>query len=384
LQLNISTNARIDCIEFAELQGERMRSAGCNARRGVHGKFVTEKIVRVSIDGSVGFGWSRVTREQARLLVGKSVADLFAPDHGFIREEFRSIEFPLLDWLGQRLKLPVFAVISDAKAGSVAPLTVPCYDTSLYFDDLHLSNDADAVRLLQAEVAEGIEAGHRHFKIKVGRGGRYMPVIEGLRRDVAIVRGIRELTGPSSHLMVDANNGFNLNLTKDFLAALDDVKLYWLEEAFHEDDELYEDLKEWMNARGMNVLLSDGEGLAAPPIVEWAERGLIDVLQYDICHYGFANWLLLGAKLDRAQVKSAPHNYGSGYGGYASGHIAAAIKGFQFVEWDAVKVNGVDSSAYSIANGMLNVPSLPGFGLQLDKEYYTKKVAENGWVISHL
>ena len=77
--------------------------------------------------------------------------------------------------------------------------------------------------------------------------------------------------------MMDANNAYNLNLTKEVLSALVDVNLYWLEEAFHEDDALYEDLKEWLRQRGQSVLIADGEGLASPHLIEWATRGLVDV-----------------------------------------------------------------------------------------------------------
>ena len=62
-------------------------------------------------------------------------------------------------------------------AGKPAPesLRVPCYDTSLYMDDLHLPSDEEAAELLAAEVREGLASGHRHFKIKVGRGHAICP-----------------------------------------------------------------------------------------------------------------------------------------------------------------------------------------------------------------
>lgn len=375
----LQPQARIERIEWAALHGERHRSAGCNARLGVHGKTVPERIARVTIDGASGFGWSRISREEAQSLIGRTVGEIFHPETGYIQPAFRAIEYPLWDWLGQMLQKPVYALISDQAVRE--PVSVRCYDTSLYFDDLHLTDDAEAVRLMQSEAAEGYAMGQRHFKIKIGRCGRFMPLREGLQRDIAIVRGVREFAGADAKLMVDANNGYNLNLTKEFLSAVADVNLYWLEEAFHEDNELYADLKAWMRERGMNVLISDGEGLAAPPIVEWAENGLVDIIQYDIRFYGFTRWLELGARLDQANVKSAPHNYGSGYGGYASGHIATAIRGFQFVEWDAIQVEGIDGSVYSIDNGMLHVPAGPGFGLELDDGHYGKKVAENGWSV---
>jgi hypothetical protein len=49
-------------------------------------------------------------------------------------------------------------------------LIIPCYDTSPNFDDLHLQDHQAVVQLLQEEALQGMASGHRHFKIKVGRG----------------------------------------------------------------------------------------------------------------------------------------------------------------------------------------------------------------------
>ncbi len=76
------------------------------------------------------------------------------------------------------------------------PFRVPCYDTSLYFDDLHVDDDDEAVALLVDEARQGYARGHRHFKIKVGRGARHLPLDKGTGRDIAIIRAIRAAVGP--------------------------------------------------------------------------------------------------------------------------------------------------------------------------------------------
>src|SRR5690606_30080249 len=111
------------------------------------------------------------------------------------------------------------------------PLGVACYDTSLYFDDLHLADDAAAAALIASEAREGHERGHRAFKIKVGRGARHMPPEEGTRRDIAVVRAVRDAVGPDAALMIDANNGYTLNIAKRVLDATADCRVLWLEEA---------------------------------------------------------------------------------------------------------------------------------------------------------
>jgi L-rhamnonate dehydratase len=362
------------------LPGKRFRSAGKNARLGDHGDQVPLHLVKVTIGGQSGFGWSRVSKEKAMTFVGTPAQNLFTTQ-GMVLSEFRSIEFALLDWLGKVNGKPVYSLFSKKSIETGEPIYIDAYDTSLYLDDLHLSDDNAAVEFMQNEAQQGLDRGHKNFKIKVGRGGRHMSLDKGTERDIAVTKGIREIAGPEAKIMIDANNGYNLNITKHVLSALSEDNLYWIEEAFHEDHALYEDLKSWMDQQNMKVLIGDGEGLAAAPIVEWAKRGLIDVIQYDIRDYGFCNWIELGEILDKANVKSAPHNYGSSYGNYALGHLALAIDGFQFVEWDEIDVAGLDASQYAIIEGKAKVPSAPGFGLNLDNKYFEKIVKENGWAV---
>ena len=374
---NINKNWKVEKIEWARLTGIRPRPAGCNARLGVHGCEIPIDIVRITIGGLQGFGWSRITKESAERIIGLTVGDLFT-DGGRVKENYYSVEFPLLDWIGQATTMPVYEIISGLKTSNYS---VPCYDTSLYFDDLHLESDQEAVKLMQSHALEGFRKGHRHFKIKVGRGAMHMPLEEGKNRDIAIIKGVREAVGPDAKIMIDANNGYNLNLTKEVLAATADTKLTWIEEPFHEDPEYLKDLKLWLDKQNLNIMVVDGEGDASPYLVDWAKEGLIDAIQYDIRSYGFHKWLELGAELDQCKIKTAPHNYGGSFGNFALGHLAPNINGFLFIEWDEMNIHGIDDTAYRVRAGKVSIPNLPGFGLKLDDPYFLKVVESEGWSV---
>ncbi|WP_240688922.1 enolase C-terminal domain-like protein [Ammoniphilus sp. YIM 78166] len=374
----LDSDVRIEKIEWVRLPGERWREIGCNARKGWHGKVYINEVARVTIAGITGFGWSPVNQSQASHWIGTPIKDVFSAN-GRVNEPFRSMEYPLLDWLGKITNTPVYALITDNRSNKVQ---VPIYETTLYFDDLHLSNQQEAIKFMQNRAMEGWAIGHRSFKIKVGRGARHMPLLEGVNRDIAIINGIREAVGSSAHIMIDANNSYNLNITKQVLSETAHSKLTFIEEPFYEDPVLLEDLQEWMDLCGIDVLVADGEGLtAAPALVEWAMKGLIDVIQYDIRFYGFNKLLELEDRLKGTNVKQAPHNYGGPFGNYASAHIAPYMKKFTFIEWDEVNIPGVDTSAYQIDEGRVLVPNLPGFGLELDDRYFLKKIQSEGWTI---
>jgi L-alanine-DL-glutamate epimerase-like enolase superfamily enzyme len=181
--------------------------------------------------------------------------------------------------------------------------------------------------------------------------------------------------------MADANNGYNLNIAKEFLLATRETKLYWLEEPFSEDNLLYINLKGWMKEQGIKTLIADGEGQANLNLVDWAKKGLIDILQYDLRSYGFFKWMELCAELESFKILYAPHNYGGFYGNYAQGHFAACTDNFAFAEFDVADAEGIETSAYRIRDGWLEVPALDGFGLVLDGGVFEQYREQKGYFV---
>jgi L-rhamnonate dehydratase len=373
------TNSRIVSVEWARLEARRPRHAGSNARLGAHGITVRVPILRITTaDGASGFGVYRGSTERLDELLGEPFEDLF-PSTGAVPERWQPFEYAIWDLAGVRAGKPVYALAAElAGRAAQAPFRAPCYDTSLYFDDLHLDSQPAAAELLAAEARAGYDRGHRAFTIKVGRGARHLPLEAGTLRDIAIVRAVRAAVGPAAPIMLDANNGYNLNLTKRVLAETADCGILWMEEPFHEDDVLYRDLREWLARENLRTLIADGEGQADPRLIEWAQAGLINIIQYDIFSYGFTRWLALGRQLDGANVRSAPHHYGGLYGNYVAGHLAAAIQRFSYVEWDEAATDGLDTSGYTIQDGYVTLPRTPGFGLKLDEAVFGRAVVREG------
>ena len=376
-------NPQIVSIEWANLVGQRPREARCNARLGVHGLDVQVPIVRIKTeDGASGFGPCRISPVQAEAFIGASLSDLITMQDG-VSQPATTLEFALWDLLGQQSGKPVYQILAERIGNAIAePFRVPCYDTSLYIDDLHLDSTEEAAALIAEETRFGYEHNHRNFKIKVGRGARHMPLTEGTERDIAVIKAVREAAGPEANVMIDANNGYNLNLTKQVLAETAECNLFWVEEAFHEDRVLYEDLRAWMTQENLSVLIADGEGQASPTLLDWARDHIIDVVQYDIFSYGLTNWLKTGVQLDVWGRRSAPHHYGRHLGNYISGHLAASISGFTFVEWDEVSTPGIDANAYTVEAGQVLIPNMPGFGLHLEEGVFQAAIQETGFCLT--
>lgn len=368
-------NPVITRIDMATIEGKRPRAAGSNARLGHHGDTVRVPLVRLATaDGIAGFGRCASNEDHLRRLLGKSVAVLVDVD-GRVEAEWLPFELPLLDLAARLADQPVYSF-----AGGKPP-RVRSYDTSLYFDDLHLAGDAAAADLIAGEARDGWDLGHRAFKIKVGRGARHLPLEAGTVRDVAVIRAVRGAVGPEATVMIDANNGWNLNLTRRVLAETAEANLYWIEEAFHEDNVLYADLKEWLAAEGLAVRIADGEGAAHPTLADWARDGLIDVVQYNIFAHGFGRWTQLGSELDALGAQTSPHTYGGGVSSYVTAHLAGMVAGMKFVEWDVAEFAEIDASAWVIRDGLIDVPQAPGFGLELDGRAFESAVARTGFTL---
>jgi L-alanine-DL-glutamate epimerase-like enolase superfamily enzyme len=201
----------------------------------------------------------------------------------------------------------------------------------------------------------------------------------GMASDVAAIAAVRDAIGPGSALFADANNGFTLNGAKEFLAATANFAVGWLEEPFHEDRVLLSALREWMADEEIGVLLADGESATSDDAYQLAGEGVLDVVQCDILHTGFTRWLRLGRALDAMGIASAPHHFGLYLGNFVSGHLAAAVQGLRYIEWDEATVPGVSAPGYQLSEGRLRVSDDPGFGIELDEDLFAQAVKSTGF-----
>jgi L-rhamnonate dehydratase len=401
---------RIVKIEAGTLVGERPRAAGSNSHMAPLGKRVRVPIVRVTLDdGSGGWGLSRAEQSTAQALVGAALSEAFDPSAGVTRR-FRPIEYAIWDAVGKREGRPVYAVASAILGREVptSPARVPCYDTTLYIDDLHLEDHDAGAALMAEEAMQGWRAGHRNFKIKVGRNNLHMPTEAGLRRDIAVVNAIRAAVGPEAAILTDANNGYTVNIAWDFLKGTADSRVFWLEEAFYEDAVMYRQLRARIKAEGLATLIADGEGRGlidpgvpgllagaepaqvgmstplapAEVLLEMVREGIVDVLQWDVLAPGLSRWLEVAHLIEQWGRLAAPHHYGTHLGNYVGAQIGLSLPRFAFAEWDEVTTPGIDASGYTVVEGYAHVPDAPGFGLTLDEDVFVDAIPEGGFTLT--
>ena len=97
----------------------------------------------------------------------------------------------------------------------------PGYDTSVgwfQYDDAQLRENAK----------RALSSGFRALKLKVGSADS--------ARDIRRASLLRELAGPSSKLMLDANQQWTLQQAEHVCHAVKDLDIFWVEEPTHPDD----------------------------------------------------------------------------------------------------------------------------------------------------
>jgi L-alanine-DL-glutamate epimerase-like enolase superfamily enzyme len=245
---------------------------------------------------------------------------------------------------------------------------VKVYDGSIYFADLLPENAARPLDRFKEEIDMGLRLGHRAFKVKIGRGAKWMDRAEGDRRDVEVLRTIRAHAGADVVLGVDANNGYDLAGAKRLLSELPDFQFAFVEEMFPEVVDQCLALKGFIREHGWATLVADGEtqsDLAA--FKPFIEHRALDVLQGDMNHFGFEGILAEVAWAGPAGIQVAPHNWGSLIGFYMQLHVGRAITNFYMAEHDPLANDVIIAEGYEINDGACRVPAAPGFGLAIDE-----------------
>jgi L-rhamnonate dehydratase len=365
---------KINRIEKITMRFKRPRNIGCNARIGNHGDWVSDPVIRVhSSSGAVGVGWSRVSLEQAQDLVGRTVGELFTLPDGS-NEQGSIVDLPLWDLVAKLNNKPLYQLL-----GARGSQKVELYDGSIYIDDLDATDD-EAVAIFHDEVKTGHAFGLKNFKIKMGRGARWMPIQAGTDRDVLVIHTVREAAGPNAKILIDANNGTTLNIAKNILERCEDVGIYWFEEPFPEDRAFNEALKVFIDEKGYDILVADGESSPPPNYFDMVEQGWINVVQQDFHYRGLTWWRETANMIEPWGALCGPHSWGSVLERYAHAHFAASVPHFSLLEAAPVDMPGIRLDGWDFQDSCLLVPDTPGTGFDLEPEIIEAGVkAENGF-----
>jgi D-galactarolactone cycloisomerase len=359
---------KIDGIEFTDIKLRYPRQVGKNSRSDIHGFGPSLTVATLKTDkGASGWGLLRSNLKDSKaafeIIKGRPLTDFFSVEKGIINDSARTFDIPLHDLAGNIFHKPVYQLL-----GKVEPEIVKCYSGMIYFDDLDQPTKKSGLDKILEECQFDYNYGYRQLKVKIGRGNKWLPGEEGLKRDMEVTKLVAK-NFPDCEILVDGNDGFTVDGIIAYLNGIEGIQLFWIEEPFIETVEDYRILRNWIKTNGHVKFLADGEANPDMTLIgQLEDLKLIDVCLPDIMGYGFTPWRNLMPKLKKKNILASPHNWGDQIktfytvqfvGGYGN---AATIEGVTCTSDD------VDFGDYKLFDGKYTPSDAPGFGMKLLKK----------------
>lgn len=159
-----------------------------------------------------------------------------------------------------------------------------------------LSYSADE---LIEEVSGYKERGFKAVKIKVGS--------PDWKTDVERLKLVRQAVGPDLNIMMDANQGMELQAAIQLARATNELGIFWFEEPLnHQDFDGYKTLKD---QTGISLAMGERE-YDTLPLVELIRRNALDIWQPDILRIGGVEaWRESAALANCHHMPVLPHYY---------------------------------------------------------------------------
>lgn len=273
---------------------------------------------------------------------------------GSITHTISGIDIALWDLLGKATGQSVGRLLGGRYRERVQP----------YASLLMQTPAAMGEKLLEVK-AKGFQA----FKIGWGPFGRVSAAT-----DEAIVKAARDAIGSNCRLMVDAGgsdaywtNGYKWAIKTARMLAEYDV--HWFEEPLTPDA-----LEDFLLLREHSPIpIAGGEVLTRRQSFQsWLQARAFDIVQPDVTKVGgISEERRIAWMAQDNGVRFIPHGWNTAVGLAADLQLATAFPGTDMVEYltGSPFIDDITVGGWSLdGDGMLNIPSKPGLGLELDPD----------------
>jgi L-alanine-DL-glutamate epimerase-like enolase superfamily enzyme len=267
------------------------------------------------------------------------------------------VDLALWDLKGKLLDAPVYVLL-----GGPSREKVRAYASMLGHS---IAPDLAAQRAKQI-VAQGYTATKWFFRHDPTEGQ------EGIRKNLELIRTIREAVGPDVEIMFDAWSSWNVPYTQRMAELAAEYRPWWFEEPVMADMiPQYAEIRRTVS----QVAISGGEH----EYTRWGikallDAGAVDILQPDPTWAGGLTEMRKICALASAYgIPVIPH-----HGGLASLHLIAsqAITTCPIQEWllqHGALGNFFLKHKIEPVNGSFSLPEWPGLGIELDEEVVESK-----------
>lgn len=287
---------------------------------------------------------------------------------GMLMQAISGVDIALWDLIGQAAHTPLYRLLGAYRD------TLDVYASAGFYAANKSTHG------LAEEVGGYAERGFRTIKIKVGRNPESMlnPLPDTwapdyatatLEEDVERVRAARDAIGPRVRLAIDANNAWTPPTATQFMRAVADQQIAWLEEPVWTDD--VDGSAEV--ARAIDVPVAGYEtasGLAA--FRELIVRRAVDIVQPDaIWTGGVTACRKVAAFAEAYRLPVVPHVFSSAIATVANMHLIASLPNAGLLEFDQnpnpLRSELLETPFEVSAAGTIRLPKGPGLGVKLNQ-----------------
>ena len=210
--------------------------------------------------------------------------------------------------------------------------------------------EPEAVAAEALELRE--EGGFDGLKLRLGRSR--------VRDDLKTLDVVRKAVGDDMNLMVDFNQGLNLAEALERCHMIDDHGLAWIEEPI-----VYDNLDGYAQlAAELRTPLQIGENFYGPREMHKAlQKKACDLVMPDFMRIGgVTGWLRAAAIAGAAGVPVSTHLYPE-----VAAHVMRVTETAHWLEWQDW-ADPILQKPYEIASGLLQIPDVPGVGIEWNED----------------
>ena len=259
---------------------------------------------------------------------------------GLVTRAVSAIDVALWDIKGKALGQPVYKLLGGFRD------RVPTYASG----HLWRTYDADALAETGPKL---VEQGFRAMKFRMGAE-------DTLAKDLTRMRALREAVGDDVDIMVDINQGWDVNTAIAAGKEIAEQNLFWLEDPVNHQD--YDGLARIADA--LDTPIAAGEyHYGIMPFRHMLEHRSIDIVMVDLLRAGgLTQWIKVAHMAEAFNLPVVSH-----LAPEILAHGVAAVPNGLTVEYMPWSVELFQQSP-KIEDGLLVLPEAPGLGLEFDED----------------
>lgn len=257
-----------------------------------------------------------------------------------------AIDIALWDIKAKAANMPLYRLLGGARE------KIPCYVAGGYYAQ------GKGIRELQAEMEEYLSWGVHAVKMKVGG--------VSMEEDRARVKAVREVIGPETTLMLDANCAYKFFEAIRFARMVEEFDPYWLEEPVDADD--YDGYKKVAAKSGIPLAAGENE-VTRFGFRDLISTGAVSILNPDAASLGgVTEYMKVAAYADANGIIMSPHGQQQ-----LHIHLDCAVPNVNFAEfyppqYDAKVYEAFQNPVTFNANGTVSPSQAPGAGLDINRD----------------